>query len=135
MAKYEFKTVNYVNESNSDDLAGYLEKEGYLVGILEGKKIKDQKSFIKQAVSAFGLETTPQTWKSFSDYFWQIVAKEVEQTNIAVVWTDAHKMQQADSAEMPAAIETITAVSDLVVEQGKKLQLFLVGKGDQFPTL
>lgn len=135
MANFEFKELNYVNTDSLDQLGEVLQQQGYLILEIEGKNIKGKTSFLKYAAQTFEMETTPETFEAFGDYLWQVVVDNIEEQNIAVVWTHAEKMLEAKPEEFAQASATITVVTGEVVEQSKKLQLFLVGKGDKFPTL
>lgn len=139
--RLRFRIINCINRIGAGTVRYELRQHGYLIIDLDGKHVRDKKSFFVQAAKDLPQPAdliAVDNWDALSDSMWWALS-ELDATRVAILWNDAHLMLDGGFPDLLMAISCFEdlAKSVATTESGfpraLSLHIFLIGEGSNFP--
>lgn len=136
-----FGALNYLNQAEFEKLTSLLAANTITTWILDGEKIIDELSLYEQAKESFPWpvgRSRINGWDSFSDFLWGIMVQQ-QGNHLAVILKDAHLMLNGGLETLFTTTEILLSLSRRLNRSDnegisrKRLSIFLVGEGSNFP--
>lgn len=130
-----------VNQASWAALDEALGRWGHRVFFLSGDQVTDKQSLLAQVERDLPMPAGlhPHNWDALADCLWGGLA-EVSSERVAIVWTHAQTLLEADLQTFLTAVGIFTSLARqvLTTEHGfphiMELNVFLIGTGSNFPA-